>query len=219
MIKAIIFDFDDTLYTGKVWGNYFNYEKNLLLKVLKDEKKYDELVQKYSIDKSKSPMETVSACRKEGYDFKQIMQSYKDNIYQHTPSEIVAVPNELLTDLSKKCILCVVSMSSQNYLKYYFPRYNFDWNLFTEIISVDCPDELDKGLRYQEIMQTQRLNPSDILVVGDNFNIDILPAQTLGMKTLYFQGDYNAMYNCFTQNGILDCTPYLNKVRNIPPKK
>lgn len=214
MIKTIIFDFDNTMYVGDVGGDYSEYEKRVLLKFLTPEK-YDELVEKYSINKTNSLMHTLHICKQEGFNAKKMFKRFDKEIYQHQHSKISIIADEVLKGLSEKCNLYVVSMSTPSYLKYYFSKYQINAKLFKDIVSVTDIDDVDKTEAYKKILKKEKLLPEEALMVGDNFNIDILSAQKLGMNALLFQGDFNQMYNYFTEHGILDCTPYKNKCRTL----
>ena len=57
-------------------------------------------------------------------------------------------------------------------------------------------------------MEDEGNKPEEVLMIGDNFSSDIKPAQQLGMNALHFLGDFNQLYDYFTQNNILDCEEF-----------
>ena len=211
MIKAVIFDFDDTLYVGSVWGNYRQYEKDLVLKLVKDEKIYDRMVEKYQIDKTDTIVQTMEICKKEGFSRNKFFRMIKHSVYQHPVNPIQIVSDEFLRQLSQKLPIYVVSMSNQTYLKHYFKKFDINKKYFRKIYSMHYLKDKDKSVKMLKVAKREHLATNEVLMVGYSLRHDILAAQNIGMQTFYFQGDYDQLFKFLTENNVLDCREFMKK--------
>lgn len=210
MIKAIIFDFDGTIYEGDVWGNQNEYTGMIFKSVVPSKEKYDYIMKKYRIkDRDITTFECIEIAKKEGLDIAKIKNIMKDQIYEHATKEIKVVDVDFLREISKKYNVYVVSLSNQYYLAHYMKKYGIDQSCFKKIYSIDIfEDNFSKKPILAKIIQDESCQPDEILMIGDDFEWDIKPAQQLGMSTLHFKGDYNQIYNYFTKKNLLNSEKY-----------
>jgi len=59
--------------------------------------------------------------------------------------------------------------------------------LFDQIIIVDFTEGYDKGHVYKKLLMEYGLSEKEIVVCGDKYSSDILPAKKLGLKTVHFR--------------------------------
>ena len=213
MIKAIAFDFDDTLYIGNVWGNYYNYIKDSLTKYFNSKEEAEELLTSHGYDNKVNLDDVVWILVERNKDIKKLMDIVSSDIYKHATRYVKVISSNFLLELSKKYHLYITSFSNPNYLKFYIKEYKLP-NCFEECLSVDIlGKDKNKIPLYRYIIEKENIKPSEFLVVGDNFKRDIVTAQNLGAETFYFnsQENFNEIYDYFTKNNILNCDKFKTK--------
>ena len=210
-IKVIVFDFDDTLYTSEnVWGNLYSYTINILEKFLSIDESKRILEESILMSKGKINFNMItSVLQQNGYDAKKFVKNIAQTIYMHT-GKVEVIPNEFLQELSKKYTLYCVSMSDKTYLNYYFDKYKINKTYFKEILSANIvAKDKTKVPVLKKIIKKEGIFPSELLMVGDSFSHDIMPAIKVGAQTFHFnKKNFNQMYDFFTENGILDCEKF-----------
>ena len=211
-LKVIVFDFDDTLYIGKVWGNFRQYNLEVLKTILSDEEA-EKLLQE-SIENNNGKIENdhiVLTLRKHGFDDKKYVDNLCDNVYIHPSEPTDIIDDEFLKELRQKYHLYICSMSTQNYLKKYVEKYKINPKYFRGIYSADLKNEdTSKMLILKRIIEEEKVSPNEVLMVGDDYVRDIISAQKVKVNTLYFdKRDFNQIYKFFTENDILDCRKFI----------
>ena len=94
------------------------------------------------------------------------------------------VSNRELKKCSKLGNLYIVSNSHITEINQRAKLYGIDLSLFKKIYSNDDNSaEKDKGEFYKKIMEEEGLKPENVLVVGDKYKTDLLPARELEMNT------------------------------------
>ena len=203
MIKAVVFFFFFTLYRGEtpVWTNWGTYLKTAFKSVVKDEKRLEEICEKYDVKPSTSYINVLQICQNENLNLRKLKRYIRKHIYMHSHDKIQTISDEFLKKLKENHALYVVTLSDQPYVKYYSKKYNIDRKNFRKMYSLNFfEDHPSKGNVYAKIIKKEKISPKELLVIGDNFDNDIIPARKLGAKTLYFKGDYNQIYDYF-KNG------------------
>lgn len=207
-LKVIVFDFDNTLYVGDVWGDYYDYSVSMLSKILPKDKA------KEIADESKSNNynyinndHIIATLKKYNYDYVTFVKNLIKNTYIHTGKAEV-ISDEFLKELKNKYHIYIATMSNENYLNHYIEKYKINKDYFKGIYSADLlAEDNSKVPLFKKIIEKEKVMPEEVLMVGDSYMHDILPAQLLGMQTLYFNGtSFDQIYNYFTENKILDCT-------------
>jgi len=189
-VKVIIFDFDDTLYNGKVWGNLPIYMKTFLLKQFNNDKeKTDAFVQKYSIDKQNYFAQTIANSLISEFGSAKSFADYQTtNIYPLQATDLKFVDENFLKQLALKFPIYIVTNSSFNFCTKLLKENNIDTNIFKGIYSNQFEaDDPTKKRYYEQIIEKEKVKATDVLVVGDNFVNDLMPAIELGCKTFFVQ--------------------------------
>lgn len=185
-IKLIIFDFDDTLYEGESWKNWDTYKDNILHKLFTSQEDRKNFIQKYNLGDGATTRMIAKSIAEEFGSSQKFMDIWENFFYELDTKHITPMPNEFLKELSKKTKLAIVSNSSKNYLLHYLKIFNIDADNFSYILQNNyIPPLFSKEINYKLLLETENLNPDEVLVVGDNFNTDIVPAQNLGMNYLH----------------------------------
>lgn len=212
MIKTIIFDFDDTLYTAKDnWKDIDIYWKSVI-RALVGKKEVENFFKRH---KFKSPIhsnDVIGFVRSEGYDINKFAEIVENKIYDRGDMKVETMPNEFFEELKKKYSLYIVSMGRRKYLDYYIKKYGIEESCFKKVISVYSDNHFTIDTKtpiYQKIMEEEKIKSKEILVVGNSYSNDIKPAEELKMQTLLFNGDFNQIFSYFTKNKILDCKKYM----------
>jgi len=178
-IKCIIFDFDDTLYTGEVWGNWPKFLTTCYLQALPHKKSYD-----IPYEALLSGADFVDCLVKEGVSSKVFVKYQEENIYPFSTEDVRGVDSEVLKKLKPQCFLSIVSNSSVPYIKHYCKKLGIDLKLFDDVLQNEfLQKDMSKAVNYKKIMKKHKLQPEEILVIGDHYKNDILPAINLGMKS------------------------------------
>lgn len=187
MFKVIIFDFDGTLHNGEKWENWVEYMQRTLesaLPALTPKERNDFLI-KYGID-PKNPMtaDVAVAMIKEFGTAQGLIDFHSQNIYRLDYPNMKFVDPEFIKNLSKHYTLYIVSNSPVSAIKRHFSHWGIDPAIFKKIyFNQFLPTDPTKAVFYKEIMEAERVAPEEMLVVGDNFRDDLLPAQKLNIQT------------------------------------
>lgn len=126
-------------------------------------------------------------------DFKEKHQAVLDDLYSEV-QRITAHSVDVLTELHKRYPMVLVSNFYGN-IACVLSEFGFD-GLFLDIVEsavvgVRKPDPkiFTLGVEALNAHHPTPILPSEILVVGDSFYKDILPAQKAGCKTAWFKGE------------------------------
>ena len=106
VIKAIIFDFDDTLYNGPVWENWGNYTKNYVYSNFENP---EEIYEKYGFTSNSNGASFVRMTIAEKGTSKPFYDYQMNNICELNLTNVVVVDSERLREISKKYKLFIVS--------------------------------------------------------------------------------------------------------------
>lgn len=187
MLKVIIFDFDGTLYNGWVWDGWQDYINKFLNSYFKSEKEKNEFLKEYVQGYEYLDERAICEGLIQKIGTAKPMLDYLENeFYPYHSPDLQYISVDFLKELSKKYHLYIVSNTPDKSVKIHLKNNNIDENLFKEVIYNKC-DSLNasKKAKFEEIMKKENAEPSEILVVGDTYSIDIEPAKMLKMNTLY----------------------------------
>ncbi|HLC51966.1 MAG TPA: HAD family hydrolase [Candidatus Nanoarchaeia archaeon] len=190
MIKAIIFDLDDTLIDTS--GSSIPIKmKEALKAMIKAGLKIDNFDQSYQllldIDKqSYNGTESITDFLKKikaDQKFLQIGKAayYGGDILDFSIKELPGA-TKLLSQLKKKYKLVLVSYGLPSEQQSKLKKSGIKEDLFSVIIFTD---NYNKKAEYQKVIDQLKLSHEQFLVVGDKFKGDLLPARELGMKTVH----------------------------------
>lgn len=199
MIKAVIFDFDKTLYSGISWKKWNDFAIEALSTAVKSSEKLADIVEKYDLKTDASQLVLADICGKEGINFKKVRRYLKMHICPLQEKEgrkLTTISNDFLMELSKKYPIYLLSLSEKKHIKFYAKKYGISLKPFKKIITVN-PLHRSKAIEMEKVVKAEKLKPEEVLMVGDNPITDIAPAQRLGLQSFYFQEDYNELYDFF----------------------
>ena len=190
--KLIIFDLDDTLIdTSGSLGprKLFDALQVMVDAGLPVKSMGEGLKQLKAIDEnSLSGKETIIRFVKEMDAPAHLAEAGIKEYYEHIEGDFTIHEVEgaqlVLQVLAEKSTLVVVSWGLEAQQLQKMKKAGFDAALFAKTIFIP---ENNKKPVYQQLLLEYSLEPSDVLVCGDRFSWDLLPAQELGMKTVHFR--------------------------------
>lgn len=188
-IKCFIFDFDDTLYYGE--KNY--YWHKLLYKWFdehfKDISSKDKkiILKNYGCIKRGKVKITDEKLSRILNDIEGTCRPYinfrnRQLVIFPEDKKGFAVKKSVLNKCGKQGKMYIVSNSRRKYVNTFSKLYNIDLGQFDGILVNEFEREKEsKKYLYEKIMRQNNLAPNEIIVVGDNYKEDLLPAKQLGM--------------------------------------
>lgn len=190
MIKAILFDLGNTLYSNKEFDK--QYPKRLIELLAKDKnisieeaeiflkntkKKFD--------DKSDTHITKVATMKALGYSRSQVHDAFcrnKPEEYLKPDPEL----KEMLERISQKYKLAIISNFRSTHSREILNALGVDNSLFSIIIGEDNvanikpdPEPFNKALDYLKI------KPGEAVYVADSPTKDLIPAKRIGFKTIH----------------------------------
>lgn len=187
-LKVIIFDFDDTLYSGGSWDNFYPTCYNFLASVGvgKDAAEVEYLFNtKYA---KYHPITTKASVyfAEHDMDVNLLYDYFNKNIYDITSEKMQYMDYSLLKKLAKNYVLCMVTDSPENYIKHYAQMFGLDLSVFTKIYcNKHESSDFSKSFYISKCVSEMGAKPKEAVMIGDNFNADILPARNVKIQTKY----------------------------------
>lgn len=182
MIQAIIFDLDGTLYSKQTHlleqidiATYSFLKENAKL-TLNQIKKLEDMYPNIL-----DALHFLGIQRKSFYNV-----VYKNIKYSELTPNLPL--KHLLQKLQTK--IFVVSLSPKQHITKILKKLTII-SFITEIYAGDHVLNTDKKSTYISIFKKYNLNPSNIVVVGDNYELDLLEAQKMGCKTIEINNTRN----------------------------
>jgi 2-haloacid dehalogenase len=199
MIKAIIFDADNTLYKiNKVSARaeQFHYleketgiKKERLIEVW--ERVKTDMKQSPNPDDRKREHSTGRALSILEVDPRIIdkISARSVEIFNENIAKDLAFDSEnrkILQYLSGKYKLCIASDEFEKFLKMKLDKALIDYRrYFSFMITPEKTDSMKPSARYYEIaLQRLKLNPDEVMMIGDSWERDLKIASEMGMKTI-----------------------------------
>jgi len=185
--KLIIFDLDDTLidtFGSLVMNQTEKVFEKLLKAGLKAERSMLERFKKIN----RSSVSGKEAIRKflaelGQENFLEIgLKEYYENNEVNVPVSQMKGATRVLTQLKENNYLVLVTygLEEQQYKKMYSAGINKNW--FSKILFVD---QRNKKREYARLRQEFGIGVKNIVVCGDRYETDLIPAKELGMKTIH----------------------------------
>jgi putative hydrolase of the HAD superfamily len=202
MIKAIFFDADNTLYklnSKRAYQNLFGYlseESEISPKKIK--KKWQEILDEIlnNPKKSMSPhyrhrlyliKETLKffgfSQKKSETLAKKAMNKFFDDLVQDIKFEKNL--KNLIKELKKKYKLIIFTEEFKGYLSKKLNKIFGNWKkYFLFAITPDTIETMKPSEKYfRYALKKLKLKPSEVIVIGDSLERDIIPAKRIGIKT------------------------------------
>ena len=180
-VKCFIFDQDGTFYpeNSELTAELRKKTKRWLMKRLslkreEIEKLYKKLPKKYP--------NALEGFMSLGLDIKDYYKNVFDVV---NPSKYLSEDNKLVSVLRKlKGNKIIVTFSSKDYSKILQNALGI-YNLIKKTYySIDFLPETSKLFIYEHIRKENKLKKEEILIVGNNLEVDIIPALKEGYKTI-----------------------------------
>lgn len=179
MIKVVIFDFDDTLYSDTnplPWKNFCIKTVEYFLKKLKVEDSENILnIVKNSGFSDRQLIKFIVSLGAKEKDVKDYMKSH--NIEGNAFENCKKVSNTTLRDFQQYFVMYIVSNSLETSVQDNMELLKIDSSFFKDIIS---NKENSKKGEYENIIKREGILPNELLVIGNSYSSDILPALEIG---------------------------------------
>ena len=179
MIKVVIFDFDDTLYSDTnplPWKNFCIKTVEYFLKKLKVEDSENILnIVKNSGFSYRQLIKFIVSLGAKEKDVKDYMKSH--NIEGNAFENCKKVSNTTLRDFQQYFVMYIVSSSLETSVQDNMELLKIDSSFFKDIIS---NKEDSKKKEYENIIKREGILPNELLVIGNSYSSDILPALEIG---------------------------------------
>lgn len=179
MIKVVIFDFDDTLYSDTnplPWKNFCIKTVEYFLKKLKVEDSENILnIVKNSGFSDRQLIKFIVSLGAKEKDVKDYMKSH--NIEGNAFENCKKVSNTTLRDFQQYFVMYIVSNSLETSVQDNMELLKIDSSFFKDIIS---NKEDSKKKEYENIIKRDGILPNELLVIGNSYSSDILPALEIG---------------------------------------
>lgn len=181
-IKVVVFDFDNTLYSGvdwtTAWSEYCKKGLRQVFNELSDEE-FEQLLKKENITKVSNFL-TVTTILKYGKDVKKWLDYRNERSCEMDFSNAFKMPNEELYKFANKYTLYIVSNSVVKTIKEVSKYFDIDLSVFKKVIGNDYSHGITKKFFYEQIIKEENINSSQLFVIGDDEIVDIIPALELG---------------------------------------
>lgn len=233
MLKAVVFDLDDTLYDEKqfVTGGFYAVSHQISMKYDIDQKLFFKLLleiqEKYGRGHTFDiAIEKLDISEKKN-KIPQLVEIYRN----HTPC-LLPFPETLsvLSKLKKRGYkLGLITDGDANVQKNKVKALNIDELFDSMIFSNEFGNEKQKPhpFPYQKIIEFLNVRSAEMIYVGDNPYKDFITAKKLGINTvrilkgsykdITLNREYEAKYRIRNINELLDLIPYIGQ--NLTNKK
>lgn len=184
-IKIVVFDFDETLYSGGDWSRYFRYCTGALIEKGLFEKPEDvfEEFAKYFDETERFGLRVAKYLKMKNMDIGFYRDYLNDHIYDIGLDHVEAIENKLLLELKKKYKVFMLSDSPRKHIEFYMDKFGFSKEAFDEIyLNTFREGDFSKSVYLKQIMEKYGVQPDEILMVGDSEISDIKPAKELSIQ-------------------------------------
>lgn len=185
-IKAIIFDFDDTLYSGGDWSKYIDTCLDFLVEggYAKDKQEFYDMLKKNYPDYPNLGYRVCHYMKDNGGDINFVYNKFNEKIFDISSENLKFMDYSLLDKLSKKYPIYLISNSPENYIKHYAKLFGIDLAAFKKVFyNLHEGEDFTKAFYMEKCMQDAGSTRDTTLMVGDDFFTDIMPANELGINT------------------------------------
>lgn len=185
MIKVVVFDFDDTLYSGidrKPWIRFCKKAiKELLSNYQNTERKY---IQTFINQGDFSDKNMIGLLRHFGLT-EQDWFAYKKThkVIGNAFKNCKVVSNEVLKQFANAFVLYIVSNSTKEAVLKNCEKLNINAALFKNVLTnAFREDGGSKAYLYKEILVKENILPEELFVIGNSLHSDVQPAFEIGAK-------------------------------------
>lgn len=185
-IRAVIFDFDGTLYSGGNWNGYEENLANFFVGKFSDKSLWQIISEERQMSGLDIFHRMIEYAKANSIDPQELIKYDDEHFFYMDSKPVHFIDLKLLDDLKNYYKLFIVSDSSNGYLKYYMDKYQVCRDNFEQILSNDFsePDYTKVGC-YKKIMAKTKLEPSQILMIGDSYKLDIETAKRCNLQNFH----------------------------------
>jgi putative hydrolase of the HAD superfamily len=193
MIKVILFDLDGTLYHSTEVQRKFAEAAYHALAKLKN----------ITVTEAESLIEDTREQLKQKHGFPvpytmtllrfgmPVEKWHKENINHFDPRDYISANGELrqmLEDLRKRCRLAILTNNNEVQAGRILEALKVK-DLFEHVFTYNSFRTMKPNPEfYEKAAKEMRVSPNECLVVGDRYNVDLIPAQELGMQIYEVKG-------------------------------
>ncbi len=181
--KVVAFDFDNTLYTGIDWTKeWAEFCKKGLRFVFRDydDKMFEQMIKDENLTNYTSNG-IIGVIQKYNKNVEDWIYFRTINDCELDYSNITTIDEEELKRFAENYILYIVSNSTQKDVQKMAFLFDIDLSLFKGIIINDYKYGAGKKF-YEEIIKQEGIQPSELFVIGDSEQNDIIPALEIGAR-------------------------------------
>lgn len=182
-IKVVVFDFDDTLYSGLDDGPWKKYCKNSIINILSflPKSKINE-IKKDIENRSMSDRQVIEYLSRYGVSRKTYEEYSKTHeVVGETFENCKTTSNDVLKEFADHFKLYIASNSTLESVLKNCKKIGIDITLFKKIISNEFVEgKISKRYIYEKIIKEEKINCNELFVIGNNFEKDVLPALAIG---------------------------------------
>lgn len=188
-IKCVILDLDGTLYSDGDWSN----ADEINLKFIKDNGyfsgSYEDFCSQDIFDKDWHFTQMIYYYLKKNNVPISVFRDYLNkNFYNFMTEKTRTINAVLVFKLSKYCKVYVLSDSSYNYVCHYLDLFKIKREWLSGVVVNDYEsDDMTKIHAMKKIQDTENLKPNEIVMIGDSYVHDIVPASKLKFGTVWVQ--------------------------------
>lgn len=185
IVKAIVFDFDETMYSSPTQNDaYVRYIFNAILNLSNyTENQAKKIIEDFGFDKvGQARVSFGKNCEKFGIK-QSAWNEYKiDNFFEVDYDNAIIVPNNLYFELSQKMPIFIVSNEIKENLVYKANKLGIDLSPFKDIYAPTKanPSMIEKKDMMLQIINNLKIEKNNLLAIGDRYNVDIKPCEELG---------------------------------------
>jgi len=185
MIITYLFDLDDTLIDSKIYQEIYNK----ILQKLKEKLNLNDLtlskkLQSLKLDLNKyGRYDTGELCQK--LDQLELYYEILEAQLKVKPLVQGQVKNVFISLHQKGKKIGIVSNSMRRTIELYLKKYNLKADIIFSSEDAGCKKREDTY--WQTLIEKEKLNPEECLMIGDEYDEDILMAKKFGFKTFYLK--------------------------------
>lgn len=182
-IKVVVFDFDDTLYSGMNWDNWEKFVKDATMSIFSNYAHIDLDYVEKEFKKNSTDHTLVRLFFEFGVPIEKWLDYRKTNNCYFDYSTCKITSNNELKKFTEKYILYILSNSTREEIVESSKIMKLDLSLFKDIIVNEYLDvDYKKDKYFLEIMKRENILPSQLFMIGNSQKSDIDAATRVGAK-------------------------------------
>ena len=188
-LKVIIFDYDLTLYNvnERYHNNYWvGYTTDLINNITYDItlEERGKFLKKYNLNKNRSVENFAKACTGMWGNCERLLNYMMTHDFEQDYENMTFIDSEIIEKLSEKYNLYIISNApSTNIIRQLRDIAGINPNLFKEVLTnPHNKEDNTKAYVIKQIIAKENVNPDEVLMLGDNMEVDVIPAINIGVN-------------------------------------